>query len=484
MSVFLPYQTRWLLDKSPVRVCVKSRRVGMTWAEAYGAMECGALRREDGGSNYWYQTYAEDDAREFIDDVSRFSKALNASTVVESEGMSPAQAAGYFILPTNVNAAVKVTSVRFASGHRVTSLPHLPRKLRGKGGRYCLDEAAFHEDVGGALKAAQAFRVWGGRVTIISTYNGDDNEFCELVEDIRSKKLDYSLHVVTLPDAVKQGLYKRICAVQKKEWTPESEKIWLDDLLSTEGAEEEFLCVPSTGTKRYLPVPLIEACMTEEIKPPVRIEMDGDFMLSSVEYRTQYITNWLEQVIRPLLPKYGPTWLGQDFGRTIDLSVIGVNWNGALRLTIEMRNMPYEQQRQVLFFLIDNLPRFTHGAIDSTGNGAWLGEVAQQTYGPATITAYKINEAWYAEAFPLLKSKLEDRSLMLPFDRDMRTDLSTIEIRNGVPRVPRSRAQQRHGDSAVMLGCLVLAMQYHTAGNGAYLAASAKQLFRSKGLML
>ena len=36
-SVLLPYQKKWLDDKASVKVCEKSRRVGLTWAEAADA---------------------------------------------------------------------------------------------------------------------------------------------------------------------------------------------------------------------------------------------------------------------------------------------------------------------------------------------------------------------------------------------------------------------------------------------------------------
>jgi phage FluMu gp28-like protein len=50
-------------------------------------------------------------------------------------------------------------------------------------------------------------------------HNGNDNAFNEMIKDIRSDKLDYSLHKTTFDEALEQGLYKRICLVQKKEWT-------------------------------------------------------------------------------------------------------------------------------------------------------------------------------------------------------------------------------------------------------------------------
>ena len=73
-----------------------------------------------------------------------------------------------------------------------------------------IDEAAFHDDLAGLLKAALAFTMWGGCVRVISTHNGADSAFNELVNDIRAGRRPYSLHRITLEEAVAQGLYKKI----------------------------------------------------------------------------------------------------------------------------------------------------------------------------------------------------------------------------------------------------------------------------------
>jgi hypothetical protein len=46
----------------------------------------------------------------------------------------------------------------------------------------------------GLIKAAMAMLIWGGSVAIISSHNGEDNAFNELVRDIRAGKLPYALH--------------------------------------------------------------------------------------------------------------------------------------------------------------------------------------------------------------------------------------------------------------------------------------------------
>ena len=87
-------------------------------------------------------------------------------------------------------------------------------------------------------------------------------------------------------------------------------------------------------------------------------------------------------VCRPL----GFGGFGQDFGRFADRSIIapieiGKTLKRTVPFNVEMLNIPFEQQRQVLFYICDRLPRFIGGKMDASGNGAYLAEVAAQRYG-------------------------------------------------------------------------------------------------------
>ena len=68
-TVLLPYQQDWIADQAAVKVCEKSRRVGLSWAEAADAALTGAADRSAGGDDTWYIGYNQDMAKEFIRDV-------------------------------------------------------------------------------------------------------------------------------------------------------------------------------------------------------------------------------------------------------------------------------------------------------------------------------------------------------------------------------------------------------------------------------
>ncbi|EET4722982.1 hypothetical protein LCI89_005670, partial [Escherichia coli] len=121
--------------------------------------------------------------------------------------------------------------IRFPnSGFKIQALSSRPSNLRGLQGDVVIDEAAFHESLDELLKAAMALTMWGARVRIISTHNGVDNLFNQYIQEAREGRKDYSVHRITLDDAIADGLYRRICYVTGREWSPESEQKWRDDL--------------------------------------------------------------------------------------------------------------------------------------------------------------------------------------------------------------------------------------------------------------
>ena len=465
------YQERWVFDRSPVKVCEKSRRIGITWATAYEAVEVAATDGAHGGSNFWYQTYAEDDAKEFIEDAAKFARACSQVFDVVTEELSEDESQEYFLLPDGMRS-VKITSIRFKSGFRIVALPHSPRKLRGKGGVYCLDEAAFHEDMNGAMKAAHAFKMWGGRIIIISTHNGVESPFNQLVEEIKRGNLDYSHHKVTLIDAVAEGLYRRICEVKGDTWSEEAEDKWVADLLATEGAEEEFLCIPARSGGQYLPSALVEPCMYGPDGRMLRLTKGDDFLTVPEGAREQEMTDWCERYIRPFvwdMNAKSPSFLGIDFGRSSDLSVMCAGQlSEDLKLhvpfQVELGNIPFEQQKQVFRFIMDETPRMLFAALDATGNGIYLGEYAVSHYGEAKAEAVKITLPWYAENFPPLRARFQEQTIAIPRDLDARQDLGMVEVIDGVPRLPKKRiaaqredrykGERRHGDTAVALAML------------------------------
>lgn len=470
--IFLAYQAAWIKDRATLKVCVKSRRIGITWAEAADDVLLAATEGR-AGMDVLYISFNLDMTREYIDACAGWAKKYDK---VASE-------IGEFVLMGKRGEEIKAFRIDFPSGHKVLALSGNPANLRGKQGRVVIDEAAFVPDLEELLKAAIALTMWGGHVVVISTHNGVDNEFNALCEDIRAGKRKGSLHLITLDDAIAQGLVRRIFEIAGRDWTPEAETAWRADLYDTykDTAAEELDCIPSKGTGAYLPMSIIEACMDSKI-PVLRWNPPQEgFVDLPDETRYREMRDWLESQVTPVLdrlPKELPSYVGEDFGRISDLSVY---WpllrQDALRLdtplVMELRDCPFRQQEQALFHLCDRLPRLSGLAMDAGGNGMYLAELARQRYGAGLVEEVKLSESWYREHMPRLKAGLEDRGLTIPKDGPVKDDLRLVRLIRGVPRIPdlrttdKAAAQKgakRHGDSAVALALAQFAAATMDAG--------------------
>lgn len=450
-EAFLLYQQAWESDKSRVKVWEKSRRIGASWGEAG---EDALLAAREHGMDVFYIGYTKDMAQEFIEDAAAWARhySLAASAVEE------------FVFKDGDEREIQAFRIRFDSGFKIEALSSRPRNLRGKQGKIVIDEAAFHDDLPGLVKAAIAMLMWGGRVVIISTHNGEEGHFNELITQIRAGKVPYKLHRTTLDDALAQGLYRRICLRLGETWTAETEAEWRQNLIDQYGedADEELFCVPAKGGGIYIPRALVEACMSRKI-PVVRWACKTSFAEEPDHVRAIAARLWCETALGPLLRNMRQdvlSYLGEDFGRTGDLTVLlPVCEYRDLSLkapfSVELRNVPFTQQEQILFYICDRLPRFCGAALDARGNGQYLAERAMQRYGAHRILQVMLSTEWYRENMPPYKQGFEDRTMLLPWDADVLDDHRALRMEKGVAKVPDSlRAkgrdgQQRHGDNAI-----------------------------------
>lgn len=230
--MLLPYQQKWNRDNSPIKICEKSRRIGISWADACdSALEAAKIT----GCDSWYVGYNFDMSRQYIEDVAYWAKAFNlaCSGINESVIEEP-------------DKNILAYTIRFDSGFKVTALSSRPANLRSKKGRLRIDEAAFHNDLEELIKAALAINMWGGKVAIWSTHNGKENYFNKLIEKCKTAELNYSSHRYDLDTAIADGLYRRICLTNQESWTIEKETAWIAKLRSDYGinAREELDCIP------------------------------------------------------------------------------------------------------------------------------------------------------------------------------------------------------------------------------------------------
>jgi len=463
-AVFLPYQQQWVADQSTVKVVEKSRRVGITWAEAADDVLIAATSREDGGQNVWYIGYNQDMARDFVDTCAGWARQFDRACsdvyqdVLKGEGKD--------------GDDIQIYVIKFASGCHVKALASRPSNLRGKQGVVVIDEAAFHDDLPGLLKSAMALLMWGGRVRIISTHDGESNPFNGLVDDVRAGRKKWGLHRITFDLAVEQGLYRRICLAKGAEWTTGGEAIWCADIRGHYGedAAEELDVIPSQGSGTFLTRMMIEGIMRPDI-PVLNLTLAAGFEQLPEHIRRAEVNDWCAEHLKTRLAALNPilkSYFGQDFGRTADSTTV---WpvQESLNLTLhtpfllEMRNVPFAQQKQVLFYLVDRLPRFTAGAMDARGNGGEMAEATMQRYGAGRIEQVMATVGWYREHMPRVKAAVEDRTITAPRHDDVLADLRAIKRIDGVAQIPKKREKgadgnRRHGEFAISLANVLYAV--------------------------
>ena len=468
VEVLLPYQQAWGRDNSEVKVWEKSRRIGASYAEAALSVLEAAKPKNAGGQSTHYLSYNKDMTRQFIDDCATWAKALNKAAGEMEE-----------IVLDDEDKDITVFRISFAAGNEIWGLPSTPRVLRSKQGRVVLDEAAFVDDLEALIEAAMALTIWGGSVSILSTHNGDESEFNTLITDIKEGRQDYSLHRTTIQDALDDGLYKRICFVKRREWSEAAEGQFLESLMKMyrNGPAQELYCIPAQGGTRYISRSLVESCMDKAV-PVLAYECSDEFTFKSERHRTRRTETWIASDLESILrtAPSTPAYIGMDFARSGDLSAIAIAAEEGERLLrsityLELRNVPFAQQLQILYYCIENLPRFFAAAIDARGNGQMIAEYAAQKYGPESVHQVMPSRPFYMEYMPKYKARFEDNEIIIPHSTGIIDDHRTVILDRGVPLVSErtgTAREKRHGDTVIAGVLLIYARENDEGGHGGY----------------
>lgn len=454
--ILLPYQISWHRDNSVTRICEKGRRIGFTWG-AWAAEAALEAARESGGMDQFYMGYNQGMAAEFIGDCATFARWYNQICSDINVGLES-------VVIGDEKADIVTYKITFASGNKIEALSSMPHNWRGRQGHARIDEAGHHQRLAAVVEGAMAYRIWGGRISIGGTHKGEDSEFNDLVKRCRDGKLPWSLHRVRFSDAIRDGLYKRICLVTKKDWSVEAERAFVEetraDYPSTESANEELECIPKRGTGVYFSRLLLEKCAAPD-KLVLTFRQSAEFVLN--EERLAITQRWIDETLAPVVKALFPylrTALGQDFARDGDLSSIvvgqkkltGLGWETPFR--VELRRIPFDCQRLVVRWLIENLPLFHHAKFDARGNGQSHAEAALQLAGPQRVDCVQLTGGWYNEWFPKYHQAFEDGEIETFGDEDWIADHRNVVLVNGNPRMSDTRTKgsdgnDRHGDSAV-----------------------------------
>ena len=177
-DILFGYQREWIEDKATVKIAEKSRRTGLTFAEALDDVMSAVA--ETNAQNTYYLGSDKEMAKEFIDACAFWAQKLNMVMGQIEEGIFEEED------EDGTKKSINTFEIKFPnSGKKIVALSSNPRNLRGRQGNVVIDEAAFHDRLDEVLKAAMALTMWGGKVRIISTHNGVDNLFNTLITQAR-----------------------------------------------------------------------------------------------------------------------------------------------------------------------------------------------------------------------------------------------------------------------------------------------------------
>lgn len=441
-TLLLPYQEKWVADRSRYKIGVWSRQTGKSFSTAAeSVIDCLA----DPGTAWVCLSAGERQALEWLAKAKEWNAAFKAAIEAETEDRDAAE------------ALLKSAEIKFANGSRIIAIPANPSTARGYSANVILDEFAYHENpdaiwaamfpsqsnalAGTFMKRVQALVAgedYSGikrelKVRIVSTFNGRDNKFFSLWE--RRQENGYTGHLIDIYQAVKQGLPQNIEQLRAGLDDPE---IWA----------QEYECIPADVSAVLLPYDLLATCESTEATTTIAPE---------------YFTAGKPYVI------------GIDFARKRDLSVA---WTDELvgdvtqcREVLEMRGVSTPDQVDLLRPRIQNARRV---CLDYTGPGVGMGDYLVKEFGEynpdkdlfGKIELCTFTNALKVDIFSKLKMAFEQKRVRIPVSRIVREDLHSVQRVTGNTGTVTYRAP--HSDDGHADRCTAKALAQRAAASAGY----------------
>lgn len=405
-DLLFPLQRKYVDDHSQYKLAVTTRQWGKSTCTA-GETVHDALT--DPGTKWVTMSAGERQSLEWLGKAKEWQAAykLVIEDVIEDRGGI-------------AEGLLRSTDIILNNGSRIIAIPANPLTARGYSANVNLDEFAYHEDpraIWAAMFPATTNRLAGTfldrframikgestdiqrilKVRVVSTFNGRNNKFFELFE--RAAQNGYSVHKVTIHDAIKDGM----------PLDAETLRAALDD---PDAWAQEYECEPMDVSTVLLPYELIATCESADAS----ISQSPEFFKAG----------------RRLVA-------GIDFGRRRDLTVCWVDeliGNLAIcRAVITLEKMPTPQQVELLTPIIRACERV---ALDYTGPGIGFGDYLVQPerglheYNPDAHKHGKIELVTFGnllknEICSKLRMSFERRDRQIPINRTIRESLHSVQ---------------------------------------------------------
>lgn len=403
-TLLLPYQKKWVLDRSRMKFAVKSRQIGWTWAESYSLVRRKGLKNAT--LDAWISSRDLATAKLFTGSCKSFANVLQIG----------AEDLGEQVLHLEGGKKESSFELRFGNGLVIHSLSSNPDAQAGRVGDRVIDEAGLHPQFKDLYGIARPGITWGGQLEIFSTPRGSDQYFSVLLKEIEEKgnPKGFSFHKVTLRDALNDGfLYKLQQKLPPDDEVQDMDEDQYFDWVRNSCPDEEYfmqeyMCTPSNDETAFISYELLNKCRIGG-----HVENESHVKIEDKKLGEKGITYWVSN--DPIGP--GPLYLGVDIGRHKDLTVMWLAEKVAGRLITRkvafLNRVPFRRQEVILRVEFLDLKNLIRACIDQTGIGEQMAENAQADYG-YKVECVRFNiEVKITMAFAV-RTAMEDGAFLTP----------------------------------------------------------------------
>ncbi|TQV63957.1 MAG: terminase [Halothiobacillaceae bacterium] len=404
--ILYPYQRRYLADASRFKAGMWSRQTGKTFTTTLEAVLDVLEAEAEGRISRW--TILSVSQARAIDAMDNGVKLHLRAFKAAFEALE---------MPLESDELAQV--VKLPGGSYIRAIAAKPSTARGMSDNLILDEFAHHQDNRAIWTALlPVVSKPGLKLRVISTPGGVGDKFHEIMTAPDSI---FSRHVVTIHDAVADGLPRDIEELRRAMSDPEA---WA----------QEFECQFVDAASAWLPYELIAACEAQAIGP-----YEG-----------------------------GSCFIGMDFAARGDLTVISVLeevgdvlW---LREMIELRRTSFAEQLAHLDRIMRDY-RVTRAALDQTGLGEMPVQEAKRRHGNLRVEGVLFSAARKLDMATALKQRFEDRAIRIPPRPELRADLHAVKRESGPTGAPRLVAERTDAGHADRFWSLSLAAAAASTGD-------------------
>jgi len=390
IDITLPYQKKWLLDDSRFKIGMWSRQSRKTTTCTLEiVLDC--VQRK---SRWVILSRGERQAKEAMNEgIKRFCYAYQITARS---------------LNVNWQGNYNMLEVVLPNGSRITALPANPDTARGFSANVLLDEFAFHYDSRAIWSALFPVISAGHKLRVVSTPNGKQNKFYELItsqEDIWSK------HIVTIYDAINQGLNRDIAELRsaindEDAWKQEYELEWLDE------------------SSAWLDYDLIHSTEDENAGDPLKYEGNPVYIGNDIAIRNDLWVAWVIEQIGDVL------------------------WT---REVIAKQRISFSEQDRIMDSLFERY-KVARLCIDKTGIGEKPTEDATRRYGKNIIEGVTFTSSMKLVLATVGKQAFESKRIRIPKnDNALVNDLHKIKksvTATGASRFVAESDSSGHADRA------------------------------------